>query len=161
MSIHKHAHICIARDLRWVGRHLPSICLSVGLLCACCRLQQNLKQITRIAKCICPHPLHFNIVVNHSSHPWRLEEQQQQQAAAAAAAAEAGGAATKGKATKPNANKKDKPEKKTKAVVQKKADLIRAKNIEAKQQKANDVDLERAENMEHLVGERTDVEMFR
>lgn len=118
---------------------------------ACFRLQQNLKNVTRTAKCICPHPLHFNIVVNHANHPWHAAKPQEEEAAAAAGGA---AAAAKGKAGNKQSAKREKPEKKEKPPVQKKADLIRAKNLEVKQQKAKDVDSERAENLENLVSAR-------
>ncbi|KAL8434543.1 hypothetical protein Efla_000059 [Eimeria flavescens] len=110
------------------------------------KMQQNLRNVTRTAKCICPYPLHFNIVVNHSNHPWRIaEQQQQQQQQQQETAGAAGAAAGKGKGGKQQQQHKEK-----KPTV-KKADLIRAKNTEVKQQKVKDVDEERALNLENLL----------
>ncbi|KAL8270192.1 hypothetical protein Esti_005867 [Eimeria stiedai] len=117
------------------------------------RMQQNLRNVTRMAKSICPYPLHFNIVVNRANHPWRVIEQQQEEAAAAAATAGAAGTAGaapargKGKGSK----QQQQQQKKEKPAVTKKADLIRAKNSEMKQQKVKGVDAERADNLENLL----------
>ncbi|KAL8454837.1 hypothetical protein Emed_000016 [Eimeria media] len=117
------------------------------------RMQQNLRNVTRMAKSICPYPLHFNIVVNRANHPWRVAEQQQQEAEAAAAAAASGTAAGAAAAArgKGKGGKPQQQHKKEKAPVVKKADLIRAKNVEMRQQKVKDVDAERADNLEHLL----------
>lgn len=103
------------------------------------RAQQNLRNVARIAKSICPHPLHFPIVSLQSNHPWKTlgeDEKSEPKGKGGKTGKAWAGQTTKGKA---------------KAQAPKKADLIRMKNCQEKEKRIKDVDSERSENIIKLV----------
>lgn len=107
------------------------------------RAQQNLRNVARIAKSICPHPLHFPIVSLQANHPWKAQPDEAQDE-------EKSGGRSREKAKEKSKGWSGQTAK-GKAPAVKKADLIRLKNSQEKEKKIKDVDVERSENILKLV----------